>query len=335
VTTDSHPDARADRVIGRFVLVALILPAVLTATALVVQLVALPSLPDPAATHWGASGGPNGFGPAWIFPLLTVLLGLGLPVLISAAVVPGLRRGQRGPTYRFMGAFAIGITAFLSVGLTGSVLVQSGLADAADAPAVWPVFLLGMALGVIAGVAGWLLQPRQEWPLPQGTVSTIDLTPGERAVWLSTTSLSRGAAFLIGVAVIALAGAAVVVWVSGEVVAAVLVTVAGVVVAGLAATTVAFHVRVDDTGLTVRSALGWPVFRVPLQEVGTASAVFVNPMGEFGGWGVRVAPGRLGIVLRSGEGIEILRTSGKRLVVTVDDAETGAALLQTLATQRA
>jgi hypothetical protein len=45
---------------------------------------------------------------------------------------------------------------------------------------------------------------------------------------------------------------------------------------------------------------------------------------------VRVGGG-VGYVVRTGEGIEVERTSGRRFVVTVDDAATGAALLTTLA----
>jgi hypothetical protein len=39
---------------------------------------------------------------------------------------------------------------------------------------------------------------------------------------------------------------------------------------------------------------------------------------------------RTGIVLRAGEAIEVKRTDGKTLVVTVDDALQGAALLNGL-----
>ena len=35
--------------------------------------------------------------------------------------------------------------------------------------------------------------------------------------------------------------------------------------------------------------------------------------------------------MRKGEGIEVVHSGGKRLVVTVDDAETAAALLNTMA----
>jgi hypothetical protein len=53
---------------------------------------------------------------------------------------------------------------------------------------------------------------------------------------------------------------------------------------------------------------------------------------EFGGWGYRVGTdGTVGIVVRTGEGLRIRRTGDRSLVVTVDDAATGAALLNTLA----
>ena len=54
--------------------------------------------------------------------------------------------------------------------------------------------------------------------------------------------------------------------------------------------------------------------------------------GRGGGWGWRTGVGgTIGIVMRKGEGIEVVHSGGKRLVVTVDDAETAAALLNTMA----
>ena len=155
----------------------------------------------------------------------------------------------------------------------------------------------------------------------------------ERVAWVRTAAMSTGAvaAILLGVLVVVLA--AIVAWVTGA--ATVLVTVLTVVAAVmlvLAATTIAFHVRVDDTGLRVASLFGIPRFRVPLADVASAARVEVDPMGEFGGWGLRLAPHgrRFGVVLRRGEAIEVTRRSGRRFVVTVDDAHTGAALLEGL-----
>ncbi len=95
-----------------------------------------------------------------------------------------------------------------------------------------------------------------------------------------------------------------------------------------------FTVRVDSSGLTVRSTLGWPGTRIPAGEVLVASATQVNPLGDYGGWGWRVAldgSGRTGVVLSKGEALAVDRTGGRGFVVTVDGAAEAAALLNTMA----
>ena len=88
----------------------------------------------------------------------------------------------------------------------------------------------------------------------------------------------------------------------------------------------------DGTGLTVRLLIRRPRIQVPLDEIIEAEVVTVRPIAEFGGWGLRIgAAGRAGVVLRSGPALQVTRTSGRAFVVTVDDAQTGAALLNTLA----
>ncbi|MFF1573368.1 hypothetical protein ACFVWR_11505 [Leifsonia sp. NPDC058292] len=58
----------------------------------------------------------------------------------------------------------------------------------------------------------------------------------------------------------------------------------------------------------------------------------MNPIGDFGGFGMRYSTGRrFGVVLRHGPPIGVERRDGRRFVVTVADADTGAALLQALA----
>lgn len=89
---------------------------------------------------------------------------------------------------------------------------------------------------------------------------------------------------------------------------------------------------VDRRGLMVRSVIGWPRMRIPLNEVVSAEVTMVSPMGDFGGWGYKVdLAGTVGIVVRAGEAIRVRRTGERAMVVTVDDAATGAALLNTLA----
>ena len=62
----------------------------------------------------------------------------------------------------------------------------------------------------------------------------------------------------------------------------------------------------------------------------------VDPLTDFGGWGIRwvVGPnhrGRWGVITRRGPGLEVVRRDGRSIVITVDDASTGAAVLQTYA----
>jgi len=91
-------------------------------------------------------------------------------------------------------------------------------------------------------------------------------------------------------------------------------------------------VTVNEEGLTVRSALGRPRFVIPLNEVEMAEVVPVRPLVEFGGWGIRAGKGgRVGVIIAKGPALQVRRTGGRIFLVTVDDAERGAALLNTLA----
>jgi hypothetical protein len=152
----------------------------------------------------------------------------------------------------------------------------------------------------------------------------VRLLEGERAVWIGRTTTPAAFAIGIPVAVVML-----VVVVLTRVYALLLVDA---VVIGVLVTFSAFVVRIDRDGLTVRSALGWPRYRVPLDEVVRADVTQVSPMKEFGGWGWRVGrDGRVGVVTRKGETLLVERTGGRSIVVTIDDAATGAGLLNSLA----
>jgi hypothetical protein len=199
---------------------------------------------------------------------------------------------------------------------------------------VWPAVLACIAAGAIVGTLAWFFQPAAEWAKPglPAASAPLAIAPGERVVWLRTATMARGGAIGIAAAVLAVLVAAFVAWLTGAPEGLVwLLGLLGVLLLTLAATTVAFHVRVDEAGLSVDSMLGLPRFRIRLADIASAAAVDVNPMGEFGGWGLRLSVDRrFGVVLRRGEAIEVVRTNGRRFVVTVDDAATGAALLEAL-----
>lgn len=98
------------------------------------------------------------------------------------------------------------------------------------------------------------------------------------------------------------------------------------------------RVTVDRRGVTVRpSFVSRPRVRVPLDEVAGASVRELDTaavLADYGGWGYRVRAGRTGVVLHSGEALVVRRESGREFAVTVPDAHTAAALLNTLAERR-
>ncbi|KAA9130644.1 hypothetical protein [Microbacterium caowuchunii] len=190
-----------------------------------------------------------------------------------------------------------------------------------------------LAVALVVGLLAWLVQPRVAAAETAGDVpaAPLPLRTGERAVWLRTGTMATGAIVGITLAVVAVCIAAILSWVADGGVAAVILSALAVVVLLLAVSSTVFRVRADERGLRVASLLGVPPFQVPLTDVAAAARVTIEPMGEFGGWGMRVGPGgRFGVLLRRGEAIEVTRRSGKRFVVTVGDAGTGAALLEAL-----
>lgn len=98
------------------------------------------------------------------------------------------------------------------------------------------------------------------------------------------------------------------------------------------------RVTVDRWGVTVRPSLaGRPRVRVPLDEVTGASVRELDTaavLADYGGWGYRVRADRTGLVLRAGEALVVRRSGGREFAVTVPDARTAAALLNTLAERR-
>lgn len=323
MTTDTQTTVRR-----RFTLVALVIPVVVTVIAVVAQALLAIRVPATVATHWGWSGAPDGFAPAWSVPLATVLIGIGLPAVLFAATVGGLRRGDHGAAYRVLGAVALGIAVLVGALGAATLGIQVGRTDAA---VTLPVLLIPTVLlaAVGAGLLGWAMQPHVPWrPSPAGAAVDVPVRAGERVVWLQGVSLARAGAVVLWVAFGVGCLAVVPVLFLGDLVPAVIASVVVVVLFVVVATTLRFHVRVDPEGLTAVSAAGWPRVHVPSDDIVSAEVVEVSPMGEFGGWGIRWSSGgRQGVVLRSGEGLLVRRRDGRTLTVTVDDAATAAGLL--------
>ncbi|WP_433383733.1 hypothetical protein ACQPZX_22170 [Actinoplanes sp. CA-142083] len=298
---------------------------VLVAVAAVVVWSWRDDLPDPVASHWGAGSAPDGFTSLGAFVLGVVVM---VVVLCALFGVIGWHWGSSAVTRRMVAASSVWIGGFGASLLLFLLGAQRGLADAAQATLPGWTLAVTIVLPLLPAIVAALLV-RGDRHDPATTpvaadAARIALSGGERAVWIRRadggTGLVVGAIAIAGLVLLAVALRQ---WA---------LLIVPVLLAVVFAAMFGFTVRVDATGLTVRSLVGWPGTHVPADEVERASVTEVRPIRQFGGWGWRVGRGgRVGVVLRAGNALLVERTGGRSLVVTVDDAATGAALLNTLA----
>lgn len=305
----------------------LVVPAALLLAATVVAFGWRDRLPDPVASHWGTDGvnGTSSFA-----GLMALLPALGVPFSALAWAI-AFFAGRAALTRRFAAALAVWVAGFsgsLTLVMLHAQLDAATAADAGDIGAGMAVaFAAPMVLGALAAWAtpGDAALPATT-PVPASAARLL-LPDGEVATWVRRIDWVHPAVVVVVCAAFAaLMGATTRTWWF----AAVLFTFLAVVVGGLSSWTV----TVDARGLVARAMLPRPRIVVPLAEVEHAEVVQVSPLRQFGGWGLRMGiDGRVGVILRGGEALEVTRTGGRRVAVTVDDAATGAALLNTLATR--
>ncbi|WP_418958222.1 DUF1648 domain-containing protein [Streptomyces tritici] len=277
-------------------------------------------LPDPLATHFSAAGGRAD----------------GWTSRTGAAVTGAVLLGAAGAAWTALAERRSPAGAWATAGFLGGLLVLMlhGNLDAADPRTVAaPPSHLAVAAAVagLAALAGWAasrLVPEEERPAAAGgePYERLPLGPGEVAGWSRDTGsgvlTALGAGLLLG-GLVALVLAP---W-------PVALALLAVGVPGLALARV--RVTADRRGLTVAPApAGRPRIRVPLDEIESASVCEVRAVTDFGGWGYRVRAHRTGLVLRSGEALVVRRSDGREFAVTVADARTAAALLNTLVARR-
>ncbi|WP_150460095.1 DUF1648 domain-containing protein [Nesterenkonia ebinurensis] len=317
---------------GRRVLWGVVVPFAITAGAFALLLSWLPRLPDQVVLQWGPEGTPSRLGSVW------ELIGIsGSFAVLSSLVLAGcaLFTGRTGFIRRIVLGLATG-QSLLFAGIMVDPLAHQLDLPEGDAPAYseWGLLMVltvALAGGILAAtLAG--ADPRQPSDRPV-TGEQAELAPDERAVWVK--GLTPGGRFLsvfaaVAVVYFSLMGA-MAWWAQSW-----FTLLVSLLPVPLTAVMFAWRVRVDSRGLTASSALGWPKLHVPADEVEGAEAGRVeSPMGEFGGWGIRSSlsepDGTVGVVIRGGEALVVSRSGGRKVVVTVDDAATAAALLNTKA----
>lgn len=315
----------------RIVAVGVGLPALLLLAALGVMLWALPDLPSPVATHWGPSGQPDGFGS----PVLSFVL---LPVVvigwIAFALVVARRLRPAGPAVNQKLVLATGVflSAYLGTLIAGSFVIQRGVADAQDSGSILPVLLLSTVVGAVLAVAAWFLLPPAaagEPVPPLDELPARSLTPSERVSWVRRVEpRSRSIGVILGIAGVLIVASALLALGTQPLLALIFVLPAALIALGYALTF--WTMTIDRHGLVARGGPGWPTIRIPLDQIEAAQVISVDPIVDFGGWGLRWAPGRTGIILQRGTALEVRRVSGRDLVVTLDDATGPAELLNGL-----
>ncbi len=277
-----------------------------------------PSLPDPVASHWGLDGAPDGAMPrslVWLLPIAIVTLGAVLAVLFRA---DGRPSAESAAILGVMGGIAIWI------GLS-TVILNRGAATWQEAGSFGLVQVLGVVgSSILFGWAGLILGRRWFPPAESAPVSSspvLVLSESERATWTGSTS-ARWPLFVLGpfaVVFLFLPG-----WLKAL----------APLYLGLAFLLARVEVKVDRG-----RSLG-PSRRRPHRSPNRARPNLLcsgnRPRAQgVGRMGLPDDPGGTAVVLRRGDGIEVSLEGGRKFAVTVDDAATGAALLNGLVRQGA
>ncbi|HSK06376.1 MAG TPA: DUF1648 domain-containing protein [Acidimicrobiia bacterium] len=267
-------------------------------------------LPDPVATHWGFAGDADASMPRLAVPLLMVgLVGVGL-------LTTSLFRAGKEPTPE---AFAmVGLMGGMGTALVGLVVYLNWEAASWAEAGTFNLWHVGLVLaGAFAGGATGFVLGRRWYPVRSVTAAgpMIEVAPGERVSWVGRASVRWPLLLLGGAALVFVGVPDIGAWLAGLFVI-------------LALAFMQVEANVDNDGLTIRLG-GIPVRRIALDRVSSARAIDLEPA-QWGGWGWRASPNGSAIVLRRGEALELTFTGGRRFAVTVDDAATGAALLNGL-----
>ena len=264
--------------------------------------------PDPIAVHWGFSGSPNG---DMSLSVYVALLAAGM-LLTWVVLTAGARRSMPAAPLTSLTYFIMGLLAAVNAQIVIANLDAASWGQAASMSIVSIVAVIVAAL--LAAAAGWFLAGGST-----GVEADEPLAPVSPSNVPWSGSASNGWVLLIGTLPVFGLLFFDPVW---------LVLFIAIALVGVAFSSVT--VDADETGVTVSiGPFGWPTRRIAAGEISAASAVALKPM-SYGGWGYRVRSGVRAIIIRSGPAIRIERADQPDLLVTVDDAPSGAAAIGAL-----
>jgi hypothetical protein len=294
-------------------LTLVVIPALLLAAIVAPFVLFWGDLPNPMAVHWNLSGTPDGSMPPLALAALLAVLFAAIWWAIGVAVS---REPGEGPSF-IAGLFFFG--ALMAAVQWTAVLANRDIAEwrAADEFG-WFQIALVVGAGLLAGAIGWFLAGgrvvaethAQEEPITMDVDSDGMLWSGSARGWVTT----------VAAAAVIIAGVIQWNWIT-----------VGLVVVGVVVLVFA-EVRLTIGPSKAVISLGWlgvPWRTIPINTITRADVEDVSPL-SYGGWGYRGRPGVRAFVIRKGEGIRLTRTGKPDLVVTVDDAARGTALINSM-----
>ncbi|MFI5584028.1 hypothetical protein ACIA5G_03270 [Amycolatopsis sp. NPDC051758] len=301
-----------------------VLPGAALAVAGVLASAWADRLPDPVATHW--NGGPNSSTPLGLFVVVCLALGAVATALLAVTAVAALRRGR--PVPRVTAGVGAGFAALAPATLLSVLVPNLDVPDwhAARSGSVVVLFLLGTAaLGVVAAFVGGLPAPVLE---AGPDLPSVGLRPGQRAYW-SGRAVNPAMLWALGLIPVAIAllpaglSWPMAIWIA---------------LVGTFVTVVTYRLKatVDAQGVTIRfGLLGFPWRHIGLGSIREATTRELSTFGDTG-LGLRFNPvtGTTAYKVRGGPAIVLALESGRTVLVSVDDPETGAGLVNDLLAQR-
>lgn len=286
-------------------------------------------LPAPIAIHWDAAGHADGFS-----TLTEVIKGGLLFTAVMPLALLGLGLAMRQT--RVLGPVSGGLAAFISVLMFGGAFAQRGIADPSSA-GIDRTLWLAYAAGILVGVSLWLVTRRRTRPaadpglsLPPGA-PVLGTSATAKVAWTGTlrrpvntlVPLGLGGVLVLGSVALGVVTGALALW----------LPTAGIFAAvfGFLYATMAARVTVDARGVRARGLGVVPLATIPLSAIENATIKRVDPLGDFGGWGLRGGfDGSWGIVTAAGDALRLERAGDSPYYLTVTDAVAAAAAVNTL-----
>ncbi|MFT5223690.1 MAG: hypothetical protein ACI867_002014 [Glaciecola sp.] len=308
----------------RRLLEQIIVPLAVLLAFVVPTLIWSDRLPGDIAIHWDARGGPDGSttvgGALWIFLTIWSVLWIGAVVMLRA-------RPMERSEARVLIGIQYGVGGFLLALWTLGLATNLDVSRWQDAGSLGgSSVIVGITCSLpLAALGWWLASDREE---QHAVPVSIDAGVDGRSTseWMQPAPRWQGQAVNKGIGMIAAPLAGVGLWLligSGTAAGTVLLVVAVVLVTLAARVTV----RAGPEGLQI--GLGWfgvPRRTIPLEAIASIALEEVAPL-AYGGWGFRLAKGAQAYIVRRGPGIRVERHKGSAVLVTVDDAQAGAAVL--------